>query len=112
MLDLDSTFLYIEDTPGLNNIDWSVNIQPTLRELIAGNLAEVRKLPKGDITKFKPTRIYEADTSTTFRSVRQTTTPSYIRLPVMVRDNQKCGDNTDADGDCGEVYLVVWRGRF
>ncbi len=112
MIDLDSAFVYIEDTPELSKLDWSTNIQATMKELVAGNLGEVTRLPKGDLTKFRPTQVYAADMSTTFKSARQMTTPRNIRLPVTIGGGQKCGSGDRADDDCNDVYFVVSRARL
>jgi Tetratricopeptide repeat len=110
-IDLDSAFFYIEDSPTFSNIDWNTNIQSTLRELISGDLGEVVRLPAGDLTKFRPTEIYASELGTKFSSVRQITTPSSIRISVIVGNGQKC-DREEADtGNCGDVYLVVGHRR-
>src|SRR5207249_2733966 len=44
--------LYVQDAPGLNNLDWGVSVERTLQETLAGGLGRVVALPEGGIARF------------------------------------------------------------
>jgi hypothetical protein len=106
-LDEGGTF-YIQDTPGLNNLDWSPGaFQPSLNEAVSGDLGRVIRLPQGDVAHYRPGCIYDA-VGERFALVSQPTIPvpkGYIFHVGSVFD--PCGD----DGVCEEreqaVYIVV-----
>jgi hypothetical protein len=50
--------VYIQDSPGLNNLDWSASFPETLRGLIQGDLVNVMSVADVGIAEFRPTRIF------------------------------------------------------
>src|SRR5262249_49408875 len=50
--------IYVQNSPGLNNLDWSAPLESSLRQVITGDLGTVVRLPRGDIAQFKPAVIY------------------------------------------------------
>jgi len=50
--------VYVQDSPGLNSLDWSNSLNPSLQQTISGRMGTVVKLPRGDIAHFKPAEIY------------------------------------------------------
>ena len=105
-----SATIYIEDSPRLNNLDWNVNVEASLNEVVSGDFGEVIKLPRGNISKFRPTEIYAEDVGKTFHAVQQTTTQYNLRIPLPTGLGTQC-QNGEQDRDCGDVYLVVDRSR-
>ncbi|HVG33778.1 MAG TPA: hypothetical protein VM911_11875 [Pyrinomonadaceae bacterium] len=75
-------FIYVEDTPGLNNLDWQVSPQRTLEAAISGQFkARVIKLPRGDVASFKPSVIYDKAAGLTFKAVNTGGTGGGFRQP-------------------------------
>ena len=54
-LDISGTYLFVEDRQGLGDLDWSPGMEArTLQQVIAGDLGEVVRLPRGSIAMFRP----------------------------------------------------------
>ncbi len=109
-IDLDSGILYVELDPRLNHIDWHTNVQTSLKNVVEGELGEVIKLPKGDLSKFRPTRVYAEDSGKTFESFRHTTTQYNFRFPITSGGNSKCEEH-DLNS-CGEKDIYIVRIRL
>jgi hypothetical protein len=63
-------YVYVEDEPSLNNLDWSFSPQRTLEEAVSGRFqSRVIRLPRGDVARFRPTVIYDSAEGRTFRAV-------------------------------------------
>ena len=73
-------FIYIEDEPGLNNLDWQFSPQHTLDAAISGRFKVVR-LPRGDVARFKPSVIYDEAEGITFKAVNEGGTGTGFRAP-------------------------------
>jgi len=73
--------VYVQDSPHLNNLDWSVSVHQTLNEAVSGNLGTVVRLPRGDIAKLRPTRIFMPDGVTSYHAVNEAGTNFGFRYP-------------------------------
>jgi hypothetical protein len=54
----DVAFVYVQDSPGLNNLNWNASPQRALEQVISGDLGEVVALSASDIARFNPTTVY------------------------------------------------------
>jgi hypothetical protein len=59
--------VYVQDAPGLNNLDWNASMHTTLQELISGNRVAIQELDLIDIADFRPSVVYEAQSRTSYR---------------------------------------------
>jgi hypothetical protein len=108
-IDLDSAFLYMQDGAGLDKVNWSVGAKKAMNQLVSGELADVIKLPKGDLSKFKPIEVYVGDSKVTLRAVSETTTSYNLRIPITAGLQSKCDNGQSSFEDCGDVYVIVPR---
>ena len=53
--------IYIQDSPQLRNLDWSVDVARTMRQSVDGDLVVIVRLPRTDIAHFRPAKIYAPD---------------------------------------------------
>ena len=91
--------IYVQDAPGLNNLDWNAGIRGSLQQVVSANLGKVIRLPRGDIAHFNPAYIYApqaapAAPAAKFRCVRPTTLTAprgYIRFATDEKDDEKKG---------------------
>jgi hypothetical protein len=60
--------LYVQDSPGLNNVDWSPSTRATLNSLISRGRVDVSLL-EVDLAHFSPARIVEARSNTALKLV-------------------------------------------
>lgn len=113
------SYIYVADHPGLNNLNWSpAAAQQTLRQVIAGDLGAVVKLPRGSVGEFRPAVIFAGDSKTALRSIRQThvSVNGNPNISVVLASNVNCESGaTDDEGRCvdkvGEdedaIYLIL-----
>jgi hypothetical protein len=93
------TMLYVEDTPGLNNIDWSPStLRETINGLVSGGRIDVRLLSV-DLKRYSPSRIVEVQSGTTLTRVTPVTTV------IDALPTSGCRDNDDDAQGC-QVYIV------
>ena len=93
------TMLYVEDTPGLNNIDWSPStLRETINGLVSGGRIDVRLLSV-DLKRYSPSRIVEVQSGTTLTRVTPVTTV------IDALTTSGCRDNDDDAQGC-QVYIV------
>lgn len=109
--------VYVQDSPQLRNLDWSVNVHRTMQQAVDGDLANVVRLSRTDIAHFRPARIYGHDDATVLRKVDsgsnagaragQSAYRTYSSSPCYSSD----GLFTGTSGECPEerqaVYVVV-----
>jgi hypothetical protein len=69
-IDLNTAVVYVQDSPGLNNLDWQAGLHRSLDQAVSGRLATVVHLPREDIAHFNPTTIYTPDQATRFNNVK------------------------------------------
>jgi hypothetical protein len=55
--------VYIQDSPGLNNLDWAPSFRETLLRLIEGKLAKVVSVADVGIAEFQPSKIFAGKSS-------------------------------------------------
>lgn len=126
----ENALIYVEDSPGLNNVDWSVGIKRALDNPVVGNLADVVKLPRGGIGGFKPTEVYSDGGNggiiRRFNSIakgpvddsspwivakpflRSTNTTLFV--PCSEDDENDKYEDEDEDENC-DIYVVIDKSR-
>jgi hypothetical protein len=57
----DNTLLYVQDSPGLNNLDFSISLQQALASLPAGRLPRVSQVAHQSIAEFRPDKVFVGD---------------------------------------------------
>lgn len=91
-LEQAKALIYVEDTPGLNNLDWQISPQRTLHAVLAGELnGQVVKLPRGDVARFRPTVILDKNSGVKYNAANTGGTGSGFRQPREFRMNFKIG---------------------
>lgn len=96
--------VYVEDRPGLNNLDWNVSIHRSLQQAISGDLGTVVRLPRGDIARLRPTLIYAPDQTTSFRAAGQAGTNTGFRYPRYYAGPD---DEDEEDDEREEEYIYI-----
>lgn len=112
--DLESgrALVYVQDSAGLNNLDWSVSVHDSLDQAVSGNLGRVIKLPRADIAKLKPTLIYAPESSTSFHSVSEAGARVGYRFPTYYYGPNFNDDDDEEKKDKAReeyVYFVLAR---
>jgi hypothetical protein len=78
--------VYIQDTPGLNNLDWQTSPGRSLDAAIAAGF-KVIKLPRGDVARFKPATLYDNANGIIFKASSTGGTGGGWRRPRYFSDN-------------------------
>jgi hypothetical protein len=61
--------VYVQDSPQLRNLDWSVDVHQTMRQAVDGDLATVVRLRRVDVAHFRPAKIYSGDDTAVLKKV-------------------------------------------
>jgi hypothetical protein len=69
--------VYIQDSPGLNNLDWSASFQKTLDAQVQGNRVQVMTAADVGIAEFQPAKIFTGARKSTPSSL---TGPGFIKV--------------------------------
>jgi hypothetical protein len=93
--------IYVQDRPGLNNLDWSVSLYESLRQLPSGELPVMTKLNNVPITYFRPDVIYSPDGVTKFKLVNKRAPVRQIRASYGGAPS-RCQDTQDPE--CTEEH--------
>jgi hypothetical protein len=93
--------IYVQDRPGLNNLDWSVSLYESLRQLPSGELPVVTKLNNVPIMHFRPDVIYSPDAVTKFKLVNKRAPVRQIRASYGGAPS-RCQDTQDPE--CTEEH--------
>jgi hypothetical protein len=102
--------VYRQDSPGLNNVDWSAPTSTSLRQVVSGRLGRVVQLPRGDIASFRPSAIYMPDGGTVLRKVNPSFEHGVSSSSSRVVCNPTigpCANDNPQQPDDSEVYLVL-----
>lgn len=102
--------VYIQDSPGLNNLDWPAGLEPSLHQMVSGELGRVVRLPQGDIAHFRPALIYGPDKATKFRLTGEagvTGGPLYAATAVAQAVECAVVVAVGHPKACPPVYLVM-----
>jgi hypothetical protein len=106
------TPLYIQDTPGLNALDFNPATSPQrLQALINSGQVSVERVQMADLATYRPSRIVQTDTNTTLQLAGFN--PNGIlrtlsRSTMLTRPN--CDDQSATNG-CQRAYVIVDRGQ-
>lgn len=108
--DAKQSIIYIpQDDARLAHLDWSVDVDRTINQVISSHSGMVVRLPSTDIAYFRPSRIYLEDTAV---SVERTYAPRYsmpVQNGLRSLDTSQC-DGTSKKPGCeqeGSVYVVM-----
>ncbi len=97
--------LYVQDAPGLNNLDWSPGaLQRTLQQVVSARPGSLGSLPRGDLAHFRPSLLSTVETPERYR-LRANPAPA-LRTYRGYRANERCERQADAP-DCPRVYVVT-----
>ena len=106
--------IYHEDTPSLNNLDWSKAPQAALDYVHSHDLGTVIKLPRSDIAHYRPKTISVADQSRHYRAAGATSAPKSaaraMRTSFRAWSPSGVGGDEDDEDETREkdfVYLVT-----
>lgn len=94
--------VYVQDSPALSNLDFTLGVENTLRDLSSGNLARVVRLPRGDVARFRPATIY-APAEVGVERARPTSAPRQVRLNLGSGSDDEDDDETQQR----PVYFVI-----
>jgi hypothetical protein len=104
MIDPKKSSVYIQDTPGLNNLDWSTSINSSMEQVISGRIGSIHKLTRTHIAHFRPAKIYAPDGVTQYRAVTKIDAiPKPFYLPYAIGTAAVGGD----DEEDRYVYIVT-----
>lgn len=53
----------VQDSPGLNNLHWNVNVERSVQEAVSLKLGQLQHLGRGDIAEFRPSALYAPEVS-------------------------------------------------
>ena len=96
----ERAMIYVEDTPGLNNIDWSpATLNGTINGLVSGGRVQIHLLDVS-LSRYSPARIIELHTRTTLKRV----TPAARGLDTL--SNPGCSDSGGDDRQGCQIYIV------
>jgi hypothetical protein len=91
--------IYVEDTPGLNNLDWHTSPGRTLDAAISGQFkSRVIKLPRGDVARLKPAVIFDQAEGIKFNAVSTSGIGGGFRRPRYFSDGANSGGNGSGSG--------------
>jgi hypothetical protein len=116
-IDVNKAFLYVQDSPGLNNLDWYVSLKQSLDQAVSGDLGTVIHLPRADIAHFNPTVIYTPDEATRFLNVSSKVKTKVTQQAPRTYRAFNSPDDDDEDkkahgkDEKEQVYLVLARTR-
>jgi hypothetical protein len=88
------TLIYVQDSPGLNNLDFNVSVQQALAGLPAGRLPRVMRAGNQTIAEFRPDKIYIGDPQVGYQLVNK---PSATQALQGVRSgsSDRCSRTPD-----------------
>jgi hypothetical protein len=111
--------VYVQDSPRLRNLDWSTDVERTMRQAVDGDLATVVRLPRTDVAHFRPAKIYAPDDTAVMTKVKSSNSAGQAgRNGYRAFESSGCSSanptRMSTRGDCPEdrqaVYLIVPKG--
>jgi hypothetical protein len=102
--------LYVQDSPGLNNLDFSPGaIQRTLHEVVTGRRGTLQELPRSELGHFRPSQVYAAAEPRTRYRLRTDVRsgpppPQQLYRPWTAQPDCEGGER---DSQCPPVYVVT-----
>jgi hypothetical protein len=101
--------IYIQDTPGLSNLDSPAAIEQALHGGVQGRLPVVIRFSEEDVARFRPAKIYSPEDKTSFRKVESSGSRT-ANNAYRAYSNQPCQPN-DPRAECQSqrqpVYVIV-----
>jgi hypothetical protein len=102
--------IYVEDTPGLNSMQWSGSVNESLQSLVDAGRIDVKRISVLDLAQLTPSRIVATDSRVNFKLAQSTQTSliragtSFPRQSCTQQQANGTGPNTP---DCPSIYLVT-----
>lgn len=94
---------YIQDSPGLNNLDpYSPSGQLALESLVGSGKVSIERAAATELAHYRPGVVVEVDSG---RNLRLAGLHDSYSRPVPMPRNQGCGAE-DKSGDCPSVYVI------
>ena len=98
--------LLVEDSPGLNNMDWHVNTIRSLEQAVDLNVGQLYKVSRMKIADFRPSMLEAPGLSVSGKAVGQPTR-YIVYYPSSLRRNDCVKDKNKLNEDCEpEVYIL------
>jgi hypothetical protein len=106
--------VYIQDTPGLNGIDFSPTSQSSVEALIAAGEIDIRRAAQSPLAEYRPSVLFEKETGTRFRiheSRGALTNAGFAVVPLPSCEEHDSEDRSSAEKssspqDC-YIFIVV-----
>jgi hypothetical protein len=98
--------VYIQDSPGLNNLDLTPATHNSLRALISGNKVTVRELPLADLAHYKPAVIFETKTNMSLHLADESNILSRLPPSSYTRFSS-AGSNADDEEKEPQAYVII-----
>ena len=112
--------IYVQDSPQLRNLDWSVDVNRTMRQAVDGDLVSIVRLARTDVAHFRPARIYGPDDTTVLKRVDSPSSAgaraggsasrSFSSSECYSGDGRWTAARSQCPEDSQAVYLVVPKG--
>jgi hypothetical protein len=103
--------IYVEDTPSLNNLDWTKSPQAALDYVHSHDLGTVVRLPRAEIAHYRPKVITVSSESRRYRATSTMSDTNAIakasRISFQVWSTSARGSDDDDDDEEAFVYLVI-----
>ncbi len=108
---IKKALVYVEDKPGLNNLDWNVSVRRTLDGVVAGEYkGQAVVLPRSDVANFRPTELYDSATKVSYKAVNKAGTGRGFRTPRYYGGTSGRDDCAEADraaGRCRDDTMII-----
>ena len=96
-----NTLLYVKDSPGLNNLDFTVSVQALMAQLPSGRLPRVLNLGQQSIADFRPDLLYVGDAQVPFKLLNKQRGLELAKGGRNLKGRSRCDQEPDRP-DCRE----------
>lgn len=101
--------LFVEDSPGLNNLNWDVNVTGTIEEAVSLNLGDIKLLPASDLAELRPTMLFAPQRTT--NATKGLTDPIRFRphypVPLIPASGNQDDDDKKNSRHGVPVYVLL-----
>lgn len=99
--------IYIQDTPGLNHLDFNPAVSPErLRSLVTNGKISIERVQSAELATYRPSMVLERGTQTKLK-LAEPAGWSVPRPIPKVQTNTNCDGQANKSADCGYVYVIV-----
>ena len=104
----------VQDSPGLNNLNWNLNVERAAQEAVALKLGDLRRVARQDIANLRPSMLYAPETAAVTKTSGQGAT-MYRPLYRAVLPSSPCPEGerevgkkcTPVEASQADVYVMV-----